>query len=539
MMRIVIACAALAAMACSEPKPSPPATGDTAKGATGSDSKGETMKKTAEKSGPNRIANAFLPQVAGGFYPADPGELRTMVQGFLDAAHTAGAEKDRDIVGILTPHAGYPYSGPVAGESFRAVMGRDYGTVVVMALSHRRRAEKAAVLDRPAYDTPLGSIPIDRDTVKKLAAHSDAFTTDERVFEGEHSLEVELPFVQLALPGARIVPIIVAVADEGLTSAIGKALFDVLGRRADVLFVMSSDMSHYNPYEEANRLDAHNLGLLETWRIPEWIASAGDGGGKGMCGFLPLLSFVRMFEGYDAARRKVTRLAYKNSGDTAGGRAEGVVGYGSLAFSLERGVRTEKAAAAAQEPEAKARDFGPFTAQDRRSLMELAKRVVSAAAHGQRYTPETPASKVLTDLGAAFVTLKKGGDLRGCIGHVIARIPLYRCIADVAEAAAIHDSRFDPVAPDELKDLTYEISVLTAPEPITPDKVVVGRDGLIMSRGYNSGLLLPQVPGEWGWGREEFLMHTCRKAGMEPTCWKDPATDIKAFRAIVWGEGDF
>ncbi|MDD5309537.1 MAG: AmmeMemoRadiSam system protein B [Deltaproteobacteria bacterium] len=533
MIRIVITCAALAALSCSEPKPSPPAAGDTA--AKGDDSRSETMKTTADKKDPKRVAGAFPSQVAGGFYPGDPDTLRKAVRGFLDAAGTAGAEKDRDIVGILTPHAGYPYSGPVAGESFRAVMGRGYKTVVVMALSHHRRAEKAAVLDRPAYDTPLGSVPIDRDAVKRLVSeHGDVFMADERVFTGEHSLEVEHPFVQVALPGVDIVPIIVAVADEGMTAAIGRALFDAFGRRADVLFVVSSDMSHYNPYEEANRLDNHNLGLLEKWKIDEWTVSASDGA-RGMCGFLPLLSFVRMFEGYDAAKRKVTRLAYKNSGDTAGGRSEGVVGYGSLAFSVERGVRTERAT---EKPKVAVSDFGPFTAQDRKSLMELAKRVVAAAARGERYTPEAPAGKVLTDLGAAFVTLKKNGDLRGCIGHVIARVPLYKCIADVAEAAAIHDSRFNPVTPDELKELTYEISVLTPPEPITPDKVVVGRDGLIMSRGYNSGLLLPQVPGEWGWGREEFLMHTCRKAGMEPTCWKDPATDIKAFRAIVWGEQD-
>jgi AmmeMemoRadiSam system protein A len=136
------------------------------------------------------------------------------------------------------------------------------------------------------------------------------------------------------------------------------------------------------------------------------------------------------------------------------------------------------------------------------------------------------------------VTLKKAGDLRGCIGHVAARVPLYRCVSDVGRAAAVEDSRFDPVRPDELPTLSYEISVLTAPQPTTVDQIVVGRDGLIMSRGGYSGLLLPQVPGEWGWNKEEFLMHTCRKAGLPMDCWKDPATQIKSFRAIVWGEGD-
>jgi AmmeMemoRadiSam system protein A len=98
--------------------------------------------------------------------------------------------------------------------------------------------------------------------------------------------------------------------------------------------------------------------------------------------------------------------------------------------------------------------------------------------------------------------------------------------------------RFSPVSPDELDELTYEISVLTTPEPTTPDQVVVGRDGLIMSRGGRSGLLLPQVPIEWNWNREQFLQHTCRKAGLPLDCWKDQDTKIKSFRAIVWGEDD-
>jgi hypothetical protein len=120
---------------------------------------------------------------------------------------------------------------------------------------------------------------------------------------------------------------------------------------------------------------------------------------------------------------------------------------------------------------------------------------------------------------------------------VIAQIPLYQCVAEMAQSAAIHDRRFPTVTEAELEHLSYEISVLTAPEPVhDPSSIVVGRDGLIMSRGMNRGLLLPQVPGEWGWDRDQFLARTCQKAGMEPTCWQDPATTIERFGAIVWGE---
>ncbi|MCP4600564.1 MAG: AmmeMemoRadiSam system protein B [Proteobacteria bacterium] len=514
---------------CSEPKPALVKTSDAETSSRNSAAANEEKNNNPKpKNVSQRVENAYPPQVAGAFYTDNPEELREQVKGFLDAASSSGVESKRDIVGILTPHAGYRYSGPVAGEAYRAVMGRDYRTVIVLALSHRQKALKASVLDRPAYDTPLGSLKIDRRLVRRLLSdHKDVFEANEKVFKGEHSLEVQLPFIQVALPETKVVPIIIALHDPELISRAGAALHEVFGKRGDVLFAMSSDLSHYFPYKEAVEYDKETLGLLEKWKIDEWSKIAPSQ--KGMCGYAPTLTFVRMFEKYDIKIRKVTRLAYKNSGDTSGDRARGVVGYGALAFSLENGMRKERGSE---------KDFSPFSVKDRRYLMDLAKKAVTAAAKGEPFKPEKPTSKFLAEQGAAFVTLKKGERLRGCIGHVIARIPLFQCIADVARSATIHDTRFSPVSQDELKDLNFEISVLTAPEPITPQDVVVGRDGLIMSRGSRSGLLLPQVPIEWDWNREEFLAHTCRKAGLPLDCWKDPDTKIESFRAIVWGEDD-
>ncbi|MCK9460280.1 MAG: AmmeMemoRadiSam system protein B [Proteobacteria bacterium] len=478
--------------------------------------------------GSTRVENAFPAQVAGQFYPDDPEELRRMVRGFIDAAKQGAVSPDRDIVGVLSPHAGYPYSGRVAGAAFRALEGRGYRTVVVMSPNHRHGARKIATLARPAYDTPLGSLPIDGEGVRALtAAHPDLFEANEAMFEREHSLEVELPFVQVALPGAAIVPLVVGVDDEALLERAGKALHEAFGARRDVVFVMSSDLSHYHPYDQANALDEESLGALERFDLPAWRKAAARSA-EGMCGFKPLVAFAAAFGAYADKARAVVRLDHGNSGDTAGDKSS-VVGYGALAFTVEKGMRNE---------ESKAASYGPYDVAARRELMSIAKKAVEAAAKGEAFAPPEPSSAPLRERGAAFVTLKKGGDLRGCIGHVIGRMPLYECVAEVARAATIHDSRFDPVRPDELPALSFEISVLTAPEPTTPDEIVVGRDGLIMSRGGYSGLLLPQVPGEWGWGKEEFLMHTCRKAGLPFDCWKDPATRIESFRAIVFGESD-
>ncbi|MCP4674934.1 MAG: AmmeMemoRadiSam system protein B [Deltaproteobacteria bacterium] len=524
---VVLAAFSLLMVGCSERRPTPAPASDADK-VESKDAVKKKKKATKPRTASRRIEKAFPAQVAGGFYTDNPEELRKQVRGFLDAASSAGVEADRDIVGVLAPHAGYRYSGPVAGHSYRAIMGHDYRTVVVMALSHRRSALKASVLDRSAYDTPLGSLKINHRLVRKLLdEHGDVFEVNEKIYSGEHSLEVQLPFIQIALPKADIVPIIVSVHDDEMVARIGAALFDVFGRRGDVVFAISSDLSHFFEYDKAKALDDNTLGLLEAWKIKEWNVKASKQS-EGMCGYRPVQTFVNMFGKYDASKRRVTRLAYQNSGDTAGDKSR-VVGYGALLFSLEKEMRTEQGSE---------KDFSPFTAKDRRYLMELAKKSVAAAAKGESFEPGEAPSRIISEKGAAFVTLKKAGKLRGCIGHVIARVPLLQCVSDVARSATIHDTRFSPVRPDELDDLSYEISVLTAPEPIKPEDVVVGRDGLIMERGGRSGLLLPQVPIEWGWNREQFLAHTCRKAGLPLDCWKDPDTKVESFRAIVWGEED-
>lgn len=517
-----------ACAACDGKKPSTPGATE-AKAAT-APKPGEAPAAPTAGGGDGRVDGAFPAQVAGQFYPGEEDALRGMVQGFVDGGRSAAdtALAGRDIVGVLAPHAGYPYSGAFAGASYRALRGRGYRVVVVLSPSHRKGASRIATLARPAYDTPLGSVRIDRESVERLTSgFPGLFAVDESMFRGEHALEVQLPFVQVALPEASIVPLVVGVDDDALLEKAGAALYEVFGGRADAVFVVSSDLSHYHPYDQANALDEESLGTLERFDLAAWRMAAARPS-EGMCGFRPLEAFVAAFGAFDAKARKVVRLDHGNSGDTAGDKAS-VVGYGALAFTVEGGMRKETNEAAG---------FGPYGPPERRALMEIAKKAVEAAARGGEFAPPAPGLPALAEPGAAFVTLKKDGDLRGCIGHVVARMPLYRCVSEVARAAAIYDTRFEPVKVAELPLLEFEISVLTAPEPTTPEKVVVGRDGLIMSRGGRSGLLLPQVPGEWGWNREEFLMHTCRKAGLPPDCWRDPATKIESFRAIVFGERD-
>jgi AmmeMemoRadiSam system protein A len=183
-----------------------------------------------------------------------------------------------------------------------------------------------------------------------------------------------------------------------------------------------------------------------------------------------------------------------------------------------------------------------ITPEEKKLLMQLARDAVKAAVDGKSFEPPEPASALLKKDGAAFVTLKKKGELRGCIGHIIAHMPLYKCVASVARSAALEDPRFPAVTPKEYEELHFEISVLTPPEEVKdPEEIEVGKDGVILTYGdpMYQGVFLPQVPTEQGWDRTEYLDHLCFKAGvMRKGCWKDSQAVLKKFQAVVWEEED-
>ncbi len=180
--------------------------------------------------------------------------------------------------------------------------------------------------------------------------------------------------------------------------------------------------------------------------------------------------------------------------------------------------------------------MSPLSEADQRELIRLARQALEEAVR-QRRLPEiaAPASPALSEARGAFVSLHKGSRLRGCIGYIEALKPLWVTVRECALAAALRDPRFDPVEPEELPSLRMEISVLSPLEEIPPEQVEVGRHGLLISRGFQRGLLLPQVAVEWGWDRERFLEETCQKAGLPPNAWRQGAK-IQAFTAQIFEE---
>jgi AmmeMemoRadiSam system protein A len=175
-----------------------------------------------------------------------------------------------------------------------------------------------------------------------------------------------------------------------------------------------------------------------------------------------------------------------------------------------------------------------FNDDERALLLRLAHESILSALE-QREIPLDPPTAHLAEPRGAFTSLYLRGQLRGCVGYVLPVSPVYRAVADTARAAAFEDTRFSPVTLAEARDLEIELSILSPPQPISPDAIEIGRHGLLISMAGRRGLLLPQVPTEHNWDRTTFLEQTCRKAGLPLDAWKNGAT-IEAFAAEVFGE---
>ncbi len=488
---------------------------------------------------PSRVRKAA---VAGGFYPGTPKELIDFVDAMLRQANPPKIEGP--ILAIMVPHAGYIYSGPVAAYAYKELEGRDIRTVILIGNSHRHYFDGIGIDAKGAFETPLGLVPIDEAFAEKLLAADPAIVDRPDIHEGDHVLEVQLPFLQRVLKYFKIVPILFSGDSPELARKLAGALAPLLDEKT--LVVASTDMSHYPPYAEAGAADKKTLDAiltgkmenldtdlksLETQHVPQAET------------FLCSPSGVRvaMLLSQNLGKLQPVLLRYANSGDSPAGEKGRVVGYGAIAFVAQTSATPATPSPAAAEkdtPHPQKPEEGILKKSEQDELLRIARSTVESLIKTGKVPDISPSSPALQQPLGAFVTLKERGQLRGCIGRFEPTEPLYKIVQQMAVSAATEDPRFRPVSPGELDKLEYEISVLSPLRKI-PDAnaIVLGKHGVTVSKGFHHGVFLPQVATETGWNKEEFLDELCsQKAGLPRDCWKDPAVDLQVFTAEVFTE---
>ncbi len=489
------------------------------------------------------------PAVAGAFYPGSPSELAKMIaQQFHEAPKPEITGRP---VAIISPHAGYIYSGGIAARGFKILEGESYKTAIVISPSHMAYFAGVTAFDGKAYSTPLGEILIDRKLTEKIASASDLISlsnTGHTVGGGrsEHALEVQLPFLQTTLGDFSLVAIMMGDQNYETCEALGNAIADAVKENNDVLIVASSDLSHFHDSQTAKRLDSVVIDRVENYDyrgLAEDLAKHKTEA----CGGAPIIAAMIAAEKLGAGSAAIA--GYGDSGDITGDKSS-VVGYlsaviyksgESKVYELDpkkeqKPAESDQSGGAIHDSPATGVEFGLST-DDKKTLLTVARQAIAARLSGE----ETPSfgnrSAALEAKLGAFVTLNKQGRLRGCIGTFRAAEPLYQTIARMALEAAFSDPRFSPLEKEELEILDIEISVLTPMKRIyDPELVEVGKDGLYIRQGMYSGVLLPQVPVEYGWDRTQFLEQTCRKAGLPTDSWKSEQTELYVFQAEIFGE---
>ena len=458
--------------------------------------------------------------LAGTWYPKTAEALQKEVDGFLAKA----PEEKKDafpVKALVAPHAGYEWSGPTAAFAYKAIKDKKYKRVVLLGPSHRKPFQGGALPGVDAFETPLGEIPIDTEACNLLLKNS-AFSTLPSAHAQEHSLEIQLPFLQRTLSDFKLVPIVVGEITPENAVAMANAIRPLLDK--DTLLLLSSDFTHqgsrfgYTPFKENIKANIQkmdfmavnfilNLDVSGFWEFLNKTQAT-------ICGQNPIKIGMLAL----SAQTQVDFTKYATSGEKTGDEKE-TVSYVSLVFR--------------DRPEY-------LDAKEEKLLLQSARKTLEDTFKNNTkspyYLPDDQVTEHLKDKKGVFVTLNENGELRGCIGQLFAGKDLSHTVSDTALLSAFGDHRFETLEPEELKKIDIEISVMSPMKKVTDWKdIVLGRDGMRIMKNGRSALFLPQVALEQGWNLEETLQYLCRKAGMDSMDYKSGA-EFETFTAQVFGE---
>ena len=473
-------------------------------------------------------ANIRPSRVAGSFYEGNAEALQREITERLARARLYTTTDE--ILAAAVPHAGYVYSADIAAPVFQALAKASFDTVVI--IGHDFGANAPGIIgvlcDFTAFRTPLGDVLVDTELCEALLKADERFVVNNHVHRQEHSIEVQLPFLQTVAKDFKIVPILFGEATPKHCQRLAELLEEHRGPRR-ILVLSSTDLSHYPTGKTARKLDARTVSFAQNFDLEglcrwqsqgPWERELGvetpicSAGGLGTA-----IAWAKM---HGANHCEVLRQG--NSGDVSGDDTR-VVGYASMLFVKQ-----------AASDDITSTEFSLTTASQK-YLLTLARQTIAEGTAGHVTPPELPQADELLQPAAVFVTLHKHGNLRGCIGTTAARMPLWQAVLEYAQLAAFEDPRFEQVTAEELPELDIEISVLSPMRKIAAaDEIIPGKHGVTVRQGRRSGLFLPQV-----WEQlpdlESFMGYLCaEKAGLPWDAWKSPQTELQVFTVHAFQE---
>ncbi|MCG8698611.1 MAG: AmmeMemoRadiSam system protein B [Bacteroidales bacterium] len=463
--------------------------------------------------------------VAGRFYSSNGDELRNDLKSLFSQSKQKHASNAP--LAIISPHAGYVFSGQVAASAFNQVAhNKTYENIFVLASSHHIYMDGASIYNVGNYQTPLGLIKVNTQLANDLISKHKEFEFKADAHSKEHSLEVQLPFLQYKMKtDFQIVPIVIGTQNKNICRKIANALKPYFNEKN--LFVISTDLSHYPKYEDAVVVDKNITDAICTNSSEAFLGAIQEnnkqkiqGLATSICGWTSTLTLLYLTENNPGIKYQL--IDYKNSGDSPYGEKDRVVGYAAISISKQ----------AEQSSSFK------LTDDEQKQLLAIARNTLLRKIAKQEIPPVdvNTLPEILKAQTGAFVTLHKHEKLRGCIGNFSPSTPLYQVVEEMAIAAALNDHRFTPVTADEINELEIEISVLTPMKKVNNEEdIVLGKHGIYIQKGNRGGTFLPQVATETGWNKEQFLGYcSMQKAGLGWDGWKE--ADLYTYEAIVFNE---
>jgi AmmeMemoRadiSam system protein B/AmmeMemoRadiSam system protein A len=488
--------------------------------------------KEIERS-PEPAKSVLRSTLAGSWYPADVNTLSKQIAGFFEKADV---KPINNVIAFILPHAGYQYSGQTAAFGLKTT-GKKYKRAVVIGPSHRVPMEEVLSVPREThYQTPLGQIPLDIEFIDKLLEHS-IFQNVPHANEYEHSTQIEVPLLQYMQKNFKLVPIVAGDCSEETIVKAGNILKSLVDD--ETLVIASSDFTHFGPNygyvpfrenipEQLKQLDMGAYEYIKALDFKGFLEYRRKTGAT-ICGFVPISILLSMLDKSVEAKL----IKYTTSGELTGDYTNSV-SYLSVAFSGSWGRSS-----VLTKPQV---NICKLTDEDKRQLLDLARKSLIYFLKRQQVPQASELNITVSDAmkcqRAAFVTLKENSQLRGCIGDIFPRQPLFKSVIFNAINASVNDRRFPPVTEAECGNITIEISALTPPEPITsPNEIIIGTDGVVLSKNGHSAVFLPQVAPEQGWDVNQMLTQLSLKALLPADAWKEGASFL-VFQADVFGENE-